>query len=85
MRTLSTVKAGLLCIRVTLRTLERSILVTDLHKELVLIILLVVCIPGEIYVAFTVPSFWSFLAAVLLPIITVQAIIRYIQHRRSGS
>jgi hypothetical protein len=52
-------------------------------KELGLIALLVICIPAEIYVAVTTLSFWSILVAVLLPIIAVQAIIRYIQHSRS--
>lgn len=57
---------------------------TNLHKEPVLIVLLVVGTLCEFYVAFTVRSFWSILAAVLLSIATVQAIIRYIQHRRLG-
>lgn len=56
---------------------------TNFNKELVLIVLLVVCVPVEMYAAFTTPTFWSILVAVLLLIVTIQAIMRYIQHSRS--
>ena len=53
------------------------------YRELVFIILFIVSDPYWIHAAFTTPSFWTILAAVFMPIVTVQAIIRYIQHRRS--
>ncbi|GCE29797.1 hypothetical protein KDA_52810 [Dictyobacter alpinus] len=54
----------------------------NFNKELVIIVLLIICIPVEIYAAFTTPTFWSLLVAVLIPIVTIQSIMKYIQQNR---